>query len=82
MNDKFATKRDLGDHKDQTATNFADVKKRLDALEKEQNRVAQRLAEHHQEAKNDHDELKGKVTKNARDIKDLWATSGAQPERK
>lgn len=82
MNEKFATKKSLGELKSQTDTDFGDVRKRLDALEKEQNRLATRLAENHQEHKASHDDLKGRVSKNARDIKDLWATSGGAPEKK
>ena len=44
MNDKFVSKKVFGDHKSQIDDEFGGVKKRLDALEKEQDRIADRLA--------------------------------------
>jgi len=40
MNDKFATKKNLDSHKTATDVELGDIKKRLDALEKENARVA------------------------------------------
>jgi predicted nuclease with TOPRIM domain len=44
MDDKFATKKSLGDLKSNTDTEFAGVKRRIDALEAEQNRIAEKTA--------------------------------------
>lgn len=48
MNDKFVTKPTFKDFKNQTDDDFSGVKKRLDDLEKEQKRIAERQAQNHQ----------------------------------
>jgi len=81
MNDKFVSKKVFGDHKAQLEDEFTGVKKRLDALEKEQDRIADRLAHSNQAVKNEIEGLKEKISKNTRDIKDLFNISGQSEPR-
>ena len=48
MNDKYVTKPNFQELKNETHDEFGGVKKRLDDLEKEQKRIAERSAQNHQ----------------------------------
>ena len=75
MNDKFVTKPTFQDLKNNTNDEFSGVKKRLDDLEKEQKRIAERTAQNHQAHTKEIEDLKSKLSKMLRDIRDLFAVA-------
>ena len=74
MDDKFATKKSLADLKSNTDTEFAGVKRRIDALEAEQNRIAEKTAKMNQDLKGEIEKIHDELKKKTRDIKDLFNT--------
>lgn len=81
MDDKFATKKSLADLKSNTDTEFAGVKRRIDALEAEQNRIAEKTAKMNQDLKGEIEKIHDELKKKTRDIKDLFNTQGGGEPR-
>lgn len=68
MDEKYATKKALKDHITGCDVEFGDIKKRLDALEKDSSRLGTRLAEIHQNDIKDKEDLRERINKNKKDI--------------
>jgi len=68
FDEKFATKKNLKDHINGCEVEFGDIKKRLDALEKDTSRLNTRLAEIHQEDIKTKEDLRERINKNKKDI--------------